>query len=362
MKSINLKLGIVSLGLLLSVSCKKEQTLKSITINQESESSTNVEVDSKKIFGESNYIFDNVSENEDDYLNYDINSLKKENNYFVFTDYVNFFKALKRISLLNEAKYSEFTSKYDFKCRKNNSFNVLSKNSVTENIPVIPFQSYSRLLSENGTVKIGNELHIYRSKSLVIIKNGNSDLINDGLALSDSPLNNKFFSVSQITNILIHSTNNLVYGVVDGNHITSLSTGFSAVLVTSPFPGLADAYNYSFDVAEASMAPVNVANFPCDIVLNYFRCILKYNDYLGAAKSINSVPFTQGGLSKTLTTPPTSWVISANVGQALRPVGSGFTGSYCAQVGCYEKYSTPGYIGTGGAFQLKCILNSCLPF
>lgn len=56
------------------------------------------------------------------------------------------------------------------------------------------------------------------------------------------------------------------------------------------------------------------------------------------------------------------WQVSGNIGQALIPIGATFTGLYCSQVGYWEKYSTPGYIDTGGAYQLKCSLNSCKPF
>ena len=361
MKSINLKLGIVSLGLLLNASCKKEQNLTLVTVSKETIASAKVENYSKKIFGESNPFFDNVKKKESDYSNYNVYSLKKENNYFVFTDYKDFFKALETINTLTESKYAEFAIKYEFKCRKE-SYNSFLLNKLAYPKSSISFQGYFRLLNKDGVVKIGNELHLYKNKSLVIIKNGDTELIKDGIALSDDLINNKQFSVSQITTYGIDYTNNLSLGVVDGNHISSLSANGDAVLVTSPLPGLADAYNYSFYIRAVSMAPVNQANFGCDVAFSYFRCILKYNNYLGNQISQNSNPFTQGGIYNTLSTVPTMWTIIGNTGQALIPAGTTFTGSYCSQVGYWEKYSKPGYIGTGGAYQMKALFNSCKPF
>lgn len=362
MKSINLKLGIVSLGLLLNVSCKKEQT--SIQVNQQT-STTNIEVNSKKFFGESDPIYDNLQNNERDYLNYDFNSLKKENDYFIFTDYTAFFKALKKTNSLSESEYNEAAKSCNFNCKKADYSSFSSRfTSPTNEVLTIPFQGYFRLLNKDGVVKIGNELHLYRNKSLVIIKNGNNQLIENALSLSDNSLDNKTFSVFKITTLYynVDYTNSTVAGTSDGNHVSSLASQGSAVLVTSPLPGIADAYNYDFHIDAVSMAPINVANFPCDMAFSYFRCILKYINYQGTLLSINSTPYTQGGLYHTASAPPTTWSISGNVGQALIPVGATFTGSYCSQVGYWEKYSTPGYIGTGGAYQLKCSFNSCKPF
>lgn len=286
-----------------------------------------------------------------------LNKVEFENSTIVVKDYNAFFNLLLVLNSLSNEEFLAFEAEHLFKSKYTLALDNIKEEAEAKENELYAFYGYYRALNQQGAVKIGEEIHIYREDRMVNIRDGQFDKVDKATTLSATDSSSNIY-------VSLYAPPSPVFGCInidDLPHVASAVINLTSVQVASPYPA-SSAYNYDFVISGNSLQG-NTPIFPAMQAFHYFRIFVRYQDYLGVTTRIDSYPYTQQALLNNAISPPTTFVIPAITGQAIVPIGSGFNGDLCAQVGYWEKYPGNGsVVGTGGSYELKCLFNGCDTF